>query len=218
MPLCAPFPVATIIDIGVARPSAQGHAIINTATALTIAKAMAGCGPKIAQTMNVIIAITTTAGTNRPATVSASFWMGARERWASATMRTICDSIVSSPTRVAAMTSDPVPLTVPPVIGSPAAFSTGIGSPVIMDSSTFERPSTTSPSTGTFSPGRTRSRSPLWTSSTETSSSWPSAMIRFAVGGVSSRSARMAPDVALRARSSRTCPSNTSVVITAAAS
>ena len=39
-------------------------------------------------------------------------------------------------------------------------FSTGIGSPVIMDSST-ECPSTTSPSTGTFSPGRTRSWSPV---------------------------------------------------------
>ena len=40
------------------------------------------------------------------------------------------------------------------------AFSTGNGSPVSIDSSTLERPSSTTPSTGTFSPGRTRRRSP----------------------------------------------------------
>ena len=34
MPLLAPRPVATMIDIGVARPSAQGQAMISTATAL----------------------------------------------------------------------------------------------------------------------------------------------------------------------------------------
>ena len=41
------------------------------------------------------------------------------------------------------MTKLPVPLTVPPVTLSPTVFSTGSGSPVIMDSSTLERPSTT---------------------------------------------------------------------------
>ena len=44
----------------------------------------------------------------------------------------------------------------------PAAFATGIGSPVTIDSSTLPLPSVSSPSTGTFSPGRTRSRSPTW--------------------------------------------------------
>ena len=39
-------------------------------------------------------------------------------------------------------------------------FGTGMGSPVTMASSMFERPSTTLPSTGIFSPGRTRNRSP----------------------------------------------------------
>ena len=33
-PLVAPRPVATMIDIGVASPSAQGQAMISTATAL----------------------------------------------------------------------------------------------------------------------------------------------------------------------------------------
>jgi formate dehydrogenase maturation protein FdhE len=36
-PACAARPLATMIDIGVARPSAQGHAMISTATALTTA-------------------------------------------------------------------------------------------------------------------------------------------------------------------------------------
>ena len=40
------------------------------------------------------------------------------------------------------------------------AFVAGIGSPVSIDSSTADMPSTTTPSTGTLSPGRTRSRSP----------------------------------------------------------
>ena len=39
------------------------------------------------------------------------------------------------------------------------SFSTGMDSPVIMDSSIELRPSRTTPSTGTFSPGRTRKRS-----------------------------------------------------------
>ena len=75
-------------------------------------------------------------------------------------MRTIWASTVSAPTRSARITRPPVPLTVPPITRSPGPFSTGIGSPLIIDSSTALAPSTTMPSTGTFSPGRTRSRSP----------------------------------------------------------
>ena len=36
-PACAPRPTPTMIDIGVARPSAQGQAMIRTATAATSA-------------------------------------------------------------------------------------------------------------------------------------------------------------------------------------
>ena len=46
---------------------------------------------------------------------------------------------------------------------APLSFSTGMGSPLIIDSSTELWPSTTIPSTGTFSPGRTRSLSPTCT-------------------------------------------------------
>ena len=44
---------------------------------------------------------------------------------------------------------------VAPITSSPWPLSTGIGSPVSIDSSTAEPPPTTTPSTGTFSPGRT---------------------------------------------------------------
>ena len=111
-----------------------------------------------------------------------------------------------------------MPLTVPPMTLAPGSFSTGIGSPEIIDSSTALRPSTTMPSTGTFSPGRTRSRSPGWTCSSGTSSSRPSGRTTRAVFGARPSSLRMAPLVWLRARSSSTWPSSTSTVTTAAVS
>ena len=63
MPRSAPFPVATMIDSGVARPRAHGHAMMSTATDVTKAKVRAGDGPKSNQTTNVAIAMNTTAGT-----------------------------------------------------------------------------------------------------------------------------------------------------------
>ena len=127
-------------------------------------------------------------------------------------------SAVSRPTRSARITSPPEPLTVPPVSFAPTAFMTGIDSPVISDSSTALAPSATSPSTGIFSPGRTRIRSPTAISSSATSCSCPSASIRSARFGARSRSARIASPVFSRAVSSSTCPTITSTVMTAAAS
>jgi hypothetical protein len=109
-------------------------------------------------------------------------------------------------------------LTVAPMTRSPGFFSTGMGSPVIMDSSIALAPSSTTPSTGTFSPGRTRSRSPTCTLSSATSSSVPSPRTRRAVFGARFRSARTAAPVRLRAESSRTWPRRISVVMTAAGS
>ncbi len=43
------------------------------------------------------MAASTTTGTKIPDTLSASFWIGARLRWASATMRTIRARRVSAP-------------------------------------------------------------------------------------------------------------------------
>ena len=44
------------MDMGVAKPSAHGHATINTATAVTIACAILGSGPKTRQATKVIAA------------------------------------------------------------------------------------------------------------------------------------------------------------------
>ena len=90
-------------------------------------------------------------------------WIGARLRCASATSCTICASMVSRPTLRASITSAPDWFIVPPITSAPTSLVTGIDSPVTIDSSTALRPSVTTPSTGTFSPGRTRSRSPTCT-------------------------------------------------------
>jgi hypothetical protein len=134
---CAPRPTPTMIDIGVASPSAQGQAMISTADRRDQAKAKRGSGPNIAQAAKGASAAAITAGTNQPATRSARRWIGARERCASATISTIRASM-----RVAA-----------DLVGAhheaaglvdacrrspcrPGSFSTGIDSPVTIDSST----------------------------------------------------------------------------------
>ena len=159
-PLVAPRPVATIIEIGVARPSAHGQAIISTETALTTAYAKRGSLPHIHQTKNDIMLIPITAGTKYPDTTSASFCIGARERCASETISMICESSVSAPIFWVLISRLPLALIVAPITLSPANFFTAIGSPVTIDSSTLLSPSMTTPSTGTFSPGRTRKTSP----------------------------------------------------------
>ena len=72
-----------MIDIGVARPSAQGQAMISTVTAATRPKVKRGSGPNTTQAANASNAAAITAGTNQPATRSARRWIGARERCAS---------------------------------------------------------------------------------------------------------------------------------------
>ena len=104
-----------------------------------------------------------TAGTNQPATWSASRWIGAR-------LRCACGDHLHDPRqhRVAADllgAHDEAAgwFIVPPITLSPGSLVTGMDSPVTIDSSTALRPSSTSPSTGTCSPGRTRRRSPTAT-------------------------------------------------------
>ncbi|MNC85477.1 hypothetical protein D3C83_10770 [compost metagenome] len=177
-----------------------------------------GSGPKNHQTPAVTIAIATTVCTKYAAMRSASFWIGARVRWACATMCTICESRVSEPTRSARKTKEPLPFTVAPVTRAPASLATGTGSPVIMDSSTRLAPSRTVPSTGTFSPGFTRRWSPTLTASSGTCSSVPSPRRRQARLGASSSSCRIAWLVWPIARNCSTSPSMTSVTMTAAAS
>ena len=218
IPAVAPRPVPTITDMGVASPSAQGQAMIRTETAARRPWAIRGSGPTSAQVTKAATAIATTAGTNQAATMSATRWMGARLRWASPTSLTIRARSVSAPTRSARITREPVPFTVPPTRPAPGVFSTGIGSPLTMDSSTALAPSRTIPSTGTRSPGRTRRRSPSFTSDVGISFSLPSPATSLEVSGASSRRERRALLVRLRARSSSTWPRRTRTVITAAAS
>ncbi len=207
-----------MIDMGVARPSAQGQAMISTVTAATIPWGTCGAGPQIDQAARAASAAAITAGTNQAATASAVRCTGARLRWALATISTMRASTVSSPTLSAVTVSAPLWLTVPPITLSPGSLVTGRDSPVTMDSSTAERPSVTVPSTATFSPGRTRMLSPRPISSMATSSSAPSGSSRRALRGDRPSRARMAPEVRSRARSSSTWPTSTSTVMTAAAS
>src|SRR3546814_2532734 len=81
-----------MIEVGVAKPIAQGQAIINTATALTRAKVSAGVGPKINQTRKVSAAAAMTAGTNHIVTLSTTAWIGSLEPWACSTRLMICAS------------------------------------------------------------------------------------------------------------------------------
>ncbi len=100
---------------------------------------------------------------------------------------------------------------------SPGFLPTGMLSPVTMLSSIEERPSRSTPSTGIFSPARTRRRSPRTTCSIGMSTSTPSRITR-AVRGASPMSLRIASEVWLRARASRKRPRRMSVMIAAAVS
>ncbi|MDT4880206.1 hypothetical protein FQZ97_1159380 [compost metagenome] len=60
-PCVAALPVATMIDIGVARPSAQGQAMMSTATALTSPWVQLGAGPKKPHAKKVSTAMAMTA-------------------------------------------------------------------------------------------------------------------------------------------------------------
>ena len=132
------------------------------------ARVRRGSGPATNQARNVAAAMTRTSGTNTSATRSARRWIGAFEPWARWTRSTMRASAVSRPTRVARITNVPVVFWVAPMTSSPGPTATGIGSPVSIDASTADPPSTTTPSTGTRSPGRTRRRSPTATASSAT--------------------------------------------------
>ena len=120
-------------------------------------------------------------------------------------------NVESAPTRRARTVTEPVVFWVPPVTASPTAFTTGSVSPVSMDSSTSVAPSTTTPSTGIFSPGRTSTVSPATTWARGTSRSSPPRTTR-AVGGVRFMSDSMAWFVAPLARLSSILPNSTKVM------
>jgi hypothetical protein len=164
------------------------------------------------QNRNVAMAIVMTAGTKTPATLSASLWIGALEAWAFSTRRTIWASAVSLPTRVARTLSRPFLLMVPPMTSEFSDFDTGMLSPVSSDSSTEDVPSTTTPSVGIFSPGRTTITSLTSSSSACTWTSTPSLTIT-AVLACRSIRRRIASEVLLFALASRYLPNRISAMI-----
>src|SRR3989344_3925606 len=189
MPASAPLPTPTMSAAGVATPSAHGQEMMSTAM-----KASSPCGklPAAHQPKKARKATATTAGTKYAVTLSARRCTAAVLACASSTILMIWDSAVSAPTRVVLKRNRPVRLIVPPITALPAAFSTGMDSPVSMDSSTEELPSSTTPSVGIFSPGRTTTVSSTITDSAGTSISAPPRMT-WAAGGPTARSSGPAP-------------------------
>ena len=102
-----------------------------------------------------------------------------------------------------------------PITLLPIPFSTGILSPVSIDSSIAVLPSITSPSTGSFSPGLTKIISPTITSSIGITTSLPS-LINVAVLGASPINFLIACDVFPLEIASKYLPNVIKVKITAA--
>ena len=171
MPLRAPVPLPVTMATGVASPRAQGQLTTSTATACE--SATPACSPASIHPAKVTSAIRITAGTNTADTLSASLAMGALVAEASLTIFIILEKVVSSPTLTALQRRKPETLRVAAETGEPVSLSTGRLSPVRADSLTALPPSSTVPSTGMLSPGRTTKMSPGLTCSTGTSVSLP---------------------------------------------
>src|ERR1051325_2029926 len=103
------------------------------------------------------------------------------------------------------MVSGRSPTTLPLKSADGGATSTGTDSPVRRDASTHDSPSVTTPSTGTSSPGRSASTSPIPTCSAAMSSVFPFTM-RCATCGRASSSSSMARDARLAAYFSSSSP------------
>ena len=100
-PSSAPLPVATITAVGTASPIAHGQAMTSTATAAAMARTAGAASAATNQTTNVTMEIESTTGTKIPLMRSASFWIGARDPWASRMSLTMRASTLSAPTAVA---------------------------------------------------------------------------------------------------------------------
>ena len=153
IPFLAATPLPTIIATGVASPNAHGQLTTRTAIALVRESPMGV--PINIHIVKTIAAITRTAGTNTPDTLSAILAIGALEPADSLTILIIWASVVSSPTFSARHLINPVLFMVAAETLSPACLSTGTDSPVRADSSTVQSPSNISPSTGIDPPGLT---------------------------------------------------------------
>ena len=112
MPYCEPRPVPTTMAIGVASPSAHGHAM--TRIEIAIVRLNWTSRPASIHPMKTRTATTMTDGTNTAATLSAMFATGAFVPWAISIMRAIWNRTVSSPVFSILALRLPDPLTVAP--------------------------------------------------------------------------------------------------------
>ncbi len=158
-----------------------------------------------------------TTGTKTAEMRSARRWAAALPFCASSTSFAIRASWVSEPTRVASTTSRPPAFRVAPVTASPTPTSTGTDSPVSMEASTADEPSTTVPSVAIFSPGRTRKRSPTRSPAVGTVTSRPSFRTVTSLAPSRIRALRAAPAFRLE-RASKYRPARMKAVTPAAAS
>ena len=154
MPLRAERLIPPRKATGAAISSGQGVARTSTSAKRTGSPLSAQASPAISRE-------TTVKGTAKR---SASRTTGALESAASATRATMRWYWLSAVAAVARSSTARVPFTDPLITGSPACRETGRDSPVREDSSKSAPADTSSPSTGTTSAGRTRSRSPGTTS------------------------------------------------------
>ena len=217
-PAVAPRPVPTMMAIGVASPSAQGQAMMSTATAFTRACARRGSGPTSAQTQRRrAAAAATTAGTNQPDDHVREPLDG---RAAALRVRHHPDDLGEE-----GVLARPAPRAgrgcrsrsrVAPVTRSPARFSTGTARPSPSTRRRRTRPTRPrrppAPSRRA-GPGGDRPAAPPRARRPPRCRPAPAAARVF---GASPSSARIAPDTRLRARSSSTWPSSTSSTMTAA--
>ena len=173
--------------------------------------------PQIYHAINVANDKPITVGTNTPLTRSASLCTGAFVVCASRTSRVIWANVVSAPTRVARIISRPVRFTVVPVTVLPGATSVGTLSPVNIETSKDELPSTTTPSAGIISPGRTTNRSSTrtWAASIVCSSE---SRRTVAVRALSASKERNASPARFFARASKYLPASKNTVTATATS
>ena len=211
-----------MMDIGVASPSAHGQAMISTATALTSACARRGSGPNGPHATKLTSGHDDDRGHEVAGTRRRRAAESARElRCASPTMRDdLGEERVGVPR--ARRASRILPVAVDrrrPSRLSPGRFSIATGSPVTIDSSTALDPSMTDAIDGdplSRAHAQPVADHDLLERDVRIPCRHP--VRTRAVLGVKPRSARIAPFVLLRARSSSTCPRSTRTVMTLAAS
>ncbi len=214
MPARAPWPVPTMIAVGVASPSAHGQAMTSTATAIDQRLGTAR-RPRPHHALKVASAMTHHRRHEDRRDAVGQALHRALPPCASPTSRMMPASSVSAPTPVALQRKAPWPLTVAANTLSPARLPTGKLSPVNIASLRLRvrhrpprhRPVRSRP----VAPGRS---SPGISTSTAMSTHCPSRSTR-AVFGCRRISDSMASEVRALARASSSLPSSTSVMTAA---